>query len=80
MLKFDHMTSSHGYINFEDSMEQSDETKPSESQNEAGVEPSIHSDIKEQRISARRKRVLMKIDADRRAAMGEKPQEVRQII
>lgn len=57
-------------------MDLSEEVKTSESQNEAAIEPSVHSDIKDERIAARRKRVQAKIEADRRAAMGEEPQEV----
>ena len=39
-------------------------------------EPSVNSDCRETRIAARRKRVLLKIEADRRAALGEKPSNV----
>ena len=45
----------------------------------AGVsvnQPSTDSDIKEERIAARRKRVRAKIEADKRAALGEQPIEV----
>ena len=39
-------------------------------------EPCTSSDVKEERILARRKRVQAKIEADRRAALGEEPQKV----
>ena len=39
-------------------------------------QPSTDSDIKEERIAARRKRVRAKIEADKRAALGEQPVEV----
>ena len=39
-------------------------------------QPSTDSDIKEERIAARRKRVRAKIEADKRAALGEQPIEV----
>ncbi len=45
-------------------------------ENEAPPEPSTSSDVKEERILARRKRIQAKIDADRRAALGEEPQKV----
>lgn len=41
------------------------------------TEPSTNSDVKEERILARRKRVRTKIEADKRAALGEEPQKVR---
>ena len=40
------------------------------------IEPSTSSDVKEERILARRKRIQAKIKADRRAALGEEPQKV----
>lgn len=46
-------------------------------ENQNPVEPTTASDVKEERILARRKRVQIKIEADRRAALGEEPQEVR---
>ena len=39
-------------------------------------QPSTDSDIKEERIAARRKRVRAKIEAEKRAALGEEPEEV----
>lgn len=36
-------------------------------------EPSVHSDIKEERIAARRKRVEMKLEAARQEALGVEP-------
>lgn len=44
---------------------------------EQAEEPSVDSDNREMRIAARRKRVLLKIEADRRAAMGKEPSDVR---
>ena len=37
--------------------------------------PSVHSDNKEERISARRRRVETQIEAARRVALGQEPQE-----
>ncbi len=39
----------------------------------AADQPSLHSDSKEERFAARRKRVETRIEAARRAAMGEEP-------
>lgn len=39
-------------------------------------QPSTDSDLKEERIAARRKRVRAKIEAEKRAALGEEPEEV----
>ena len=40
------------------------------------VQPSTDSDLKEERIAARRKRVKNKIEAEKRAALGEEPEQV----
>lgn len=40
------------------------------------VQPSTDSDLKEDRIAARRKRVKNKIEAEKRAALGEEPEQV----
>lgn len=42
----------------------------------ASVQPSTDSDLKEERIAARRKRVKNKIEAEKRAALGEEPEQV----
>ena len=44
----------------------------------ASVQPSTDSDLKEERIAARRKRVKNKIEAEKRAALGEEPEQVAQ--
>lgn len=44
----------------------------------ASVQPSTDSDLKEERIAARRKRVKNKIEAEKRAALGEEPEQVRE--
>lgn len=43
----------------------------------ASVQPSTDSDLKEERIAARRKRVKNKIEAEKRAALGEEPEQVK---
>ena len=42
----------------------------------ASMQPSTDSDLKEERIAARRKRVKNKIEAEKRAALGEEPEKV----
>ncbi len=42
----------------------------------ASVQPSTDSDLKEERIAARRKRIKNKIEAEKRAALGEEPEQV----
>ncbi len=49
-------------------------------ENPISAEPSTSSDIKEERILARRRRIQAKIEADRRAELGEEPQNVKIII
>ena len=46
----------------------------------ASVQPSTDSDLKEERIAARRKRVKNKIEAEKRAALGEEPEQVSTCI
>lgn len=46
------------------------------SQEEDDVVSALSSESKETRIAARRKRVMMKIEADRRAAKGQEPTSV----
>ena len=53
---------------------------PGKSTSMSGNQPSTDSDVKEERIAARRKRVRAKIEADKRAASGEQPIEVGQTI
>lgn len=44
----------------------------------AAERPSVHSDNKEERIAARRQRVEARIEAARRAAMGEEPRSTEE--
>ena len=44
----------------------------------AADQPSVHSDSKEERIAARRKRVEAKLEAARRAALGQEPQSTEE--
>ncbi len=53
-----------------------DESSSVATENPVPAEPSTSSDVKEERLLARRKRVQAKIEADRRAALGEEPQNV----
>ena len=56
-----------------------EEEQSSQVRNSASMavnQPSTDSDIKEERIAARRKRVRAKIEAEKRAALGEEPEEV----
>lgn len=43
----------------------------------ANVQPTTDSNLKEERIAARRKRVKNKIEAEKRAALGEELEQVR---
>lgn len=55
-------------------MDAEHEEKPS---SEGQSEPSVFSEVKEERILARRKRVQERIEAARREALGEEPHKVR---
>ena len=57
-------------------MDHSSSAVPEDSSSQT-AEPSTNSDVKEERILARRKRIRAKIEADKRAALGEEPQKVR---
>lgn len=54
-------------------MDAEQEEKPS---SEGQSEPSVFSEVKEERILARRKRVQERIEAARREVLGEEPHKV----
>lgn len=57
-------------------MDPKDDQQHDKTTNSAGNQPTTDSEIKEDRIAARRKRVRAKIEADKRAALGEEPEQV----